>query len=83
MGRYEAYLQKYSITDTLLDTPPILDIGPKDKGLEGYEFSKPQFYIRKDGATDPKQDILVGPTFKDNRPEDLAARAAAPAAATT
>ena len=82
MGRYEAYLQQCSITDTLLDTPPIFDIGPKDKGLEGYEFLKPQFYIRRDGATDPKQDILVGPTFADNRAEDLAALPVAPAAAT-
>ena len=35
------------------------------------------------GATDPKQDILVGPTFADNHPEDLAAPAVAPAVATT
>ena len=81
MERYEAYLQKYLVADTLLDTPPILDVGPKEKDLDGYEFSKPQFYIRKDGATDSRDDILVGPTFKDSRPEDLAAPAAAPAAA--
>ena len=63
--RYEAYLQKYSVADTFLGAPPILDIGPNDKDVDGYEFSKPQYYIRKAGATDPKEDILVGPTFKD------------------
>ena len=81
MERYEAYLQKYSVTDTLLDTPLILDVGPNEKDLDGYEFSKPQFYIRKFGATDPKDDILVGPTYKDSRPEALAAPAMATAKA--
>ena len=81
MERYEAYLQKYSVADTLLDTPLIMDIGPDEKDPDGYKFSKLQFYIQKDGATDPRHDILVGPTFKDSRPEALAAPAMAPAAA--
>ena len=81
MERYEAYLQKYSVTDTFLGTPPFMDIGPNDKDLDDYEFSKPQFYIRKVGVTDPRDDILVGPTFKDIPLEDRAAPTMAPATA--
>ena len=79
--RYEAYLEKYSVADTLIGTPPMSDIGPNDKELDDYEFAKPQFYIRRVGVNDPKDDILVGPTFKDIPLEDRAAPPMAPATA--
>ena len=63
--RYEAYLEKYSVADTLLGGPTMKDIGPKAKELEGYEFEQPQFYIRKIRVDHPKDDIKVGPTYLD------------------
>ena len=79
--RYEAYLEKYSVADTLIEVPPMSDIEPKDKELEDYEFAKPQFYIRRVGVKDPKDDILVGPTYKDIHLEDRTVPPMAPATA--